>query len=279
LPQEPPAREAVGRGDRVLRAGNGRCRRSRSRLAPRAPAQSPRRRADACPRPARRNSDTSTSRRGRGRCTRGCGRDAAEAPGPARAPGALEPPAAPARRRSSRRAPAARALPLRREWEPALPAGSGRAAAGSAPLRELVRPRLVLRADEADEAVHVGAAQLVVRACEPRQLAQVRVAAPPVPLREDGKVVVVRGDDLFAEPLERERARGGDEALEALAEGLEEPLIPWLETFWKRALEPLVERPLRRSAAQENERVVRDADQRRSEHGHERLVVIAVVQE
>ena len=134
-------------------------------------------------------------------------------------------------------------------------------------------------ADEADEAFDVGSSQLLVRACEPRQLAQVRVAAPPVPLREDGKVVVVRGDDLLAEPLQRERARGGDKALEALAKCLDEALVAWIEPFWQCPLEPLVERPLRRGAAQEDERIVRDADQRRSEHGHERLVVIAVVQE
>src|SRR5207237_7684489 len=96
---------------------------------------------------------------------------------------------------------------------------------------ELFRPGLVVLADEADEAFDVGASQLFVRACEPCQLAQVRIAAPPVPLREDGKVVVVRGDDLLAEPLQRERARGGDKALEALAECLDEPLVASIEAF------------------------------------------------
>ena len=64
----------------------------------------------------------------------------------------------------------------------------------------------LLLLDEADEALDVGAAQLLVRAREPRELAQVRVAAPAVPLREHGEVVVVVGDDPLAEPLERERA-------------------------------------------------------------------------
>ena len=61
--------------------------------------------------------------------------------------------------------------------------------------------------DEADEPLDVRAAQLLVGAGEARELAEVRVAAPAVPLREHGQVVVVVGDDPLAEPLEREAAR------------------------------------------------------------------------
>src|SRR5207302_691971 len=76
---------------------------------------------------------------------------------------------------------------------------------------ELARAELLLLADEADEALDVRPAQLLVRAGEPHQLAQVRVAALPVPAGEDGEVVVVLGDDLLAEALEREaRGRGGE---------------------------------------------------------------------
>ena len=70
---------------------------------------------------------------------------------------------------------------------------------------QLARADRLLVADEADEALDVAAAQLLVRAREPRELAQVRVAAAAVPARQHGEVVVVRGDDLLAEPLERNR--------------------------------------------------------------------------
>ena len=71
----------------------------------------------------------------------------------------------------------------------------------------LARAGGVLVADEADEALDVGPAQLLVGAGEARELAQVRVAAAAVPLREDGEVVVVVGDDPLAELLEREPRR------------------------------------------------------------------------
>ncbi len=75
----------------------------------------------------------------------------------------------------------------------------------------------LLLGDEADEALDVGPAQLLVRAGETGELAQVRVAPPAVPLREDGEVVVVLGDDLLAQPFEREPRHGLDEPLVALA--------------------------------------------------------------
>ena len=69
---------------------------------------------------------------------------------------------------------------------------------------ELPRADGLLVEHEADEALDVGAAQFLVRAGEPRELAQVRVAPPPVPLRQHRKVVVVLRDDALAEPFERE---------------------------------------------------------------------------
>ena len=76
----------------------------------------------------------------------------------------------------------------------------------------------LLLTDEADEPFDVGAAQLLVGAREARQLAQVRVAAPAVPLGEDGEVVVVVGDDPLTEPLEREPRRCVGEPVVALPE-------------------------------------------------------------
>ena len=74
----------------------------------------------------------------------------------------------------------------------------------------------LLVGDEAEEALEVAAAQLLVRAREPHQLAQVRVAALAVRPCEHGEVVVVLGDDLLAEPLEGDTHRRGGEPLVAL---------------------------------------------------------------
>jgi hypothetical protein len=144
---------------------------------------------------------------------------------------------------------------------------------------ELRRADRVLLGDEAHEALHVRAAQLLVRAREPRQLPQVGVAPPPVPLRQHGEVVVVLGDDSLAEPLERERRRLRREPTVALAEGLEEPQVPLREPLGQLFLEPAVERALRGVSAQQHERVVGDANERRREHRDQRLVVVAVVEE
>ena len=71
---------------------------------------------------------------------------------------------------------------------------------------ELRRADGLLVADEPDEALDVGAAQLLVGAREAHQLAQVRVPPLAVPAGEHGEVVVVRRDDLFAQALETECA-------------------------------------------------------------------------
>ena len=102
---------------------------------------------------------------------------------------------------------------------------------------ELARADGLLLGDEADEALDVGPAQLLVRAREPRELAHVRVAPPAVPLREHGEVVVVLGDDLLAQPLEREPRHRLDEPVVALAERAHQPLVALGETRRQRVLE------------------------------------------
>jgi len=89
----------------------------------------------------------------------------------------------------------------------------------------------------------------------------------------------VGADDLFAEPLEGQRRRLRGQPVEALLEGLEEARILGRKPFGRALLEAHEERPLRRGAAEQDERVVGGADERRGEHGHESLVVVAVVQQ
>ena len=93
----------------------------------------------------------------------------------------------------------------------------------------LGRADRLLLLDEADEALDVGPAQLLVRAREPRQLAQVRVAPAAVPLREHGEVVVVVGDDPLAEALEREPRRRVGEPVVTLPEGTQKPRVVGVE--------------------------------------------------
>ena len=131
---------------------------------------------------------------------------------------------------------------------------------------ELARADRLLLGDEADEALDVGPAQLLVRAREPRELAHVRVAPAAVPLREHGEVVVVLGDDLLAQPLEGEPRHRLDQPVVALAEGAHQALVALGEPRRQGVLEAGEERPPRRDPAQERERVVRDADERRREH-------------
>src|SRR4029078_13419232 len=103
--------------------------------------------------------------------------------------------------------------------------------------------------DEADEALDIGAAQLLVKPGKPRQLAQVRVSAPPVPLREPGEVVVVLDHDLLADPLEPNRARDRAQPVVALPERLQEPRVALGRAFGNPLLEPREERPRRCRAA------------------------------
>ena len=113
---------------------------------------------------------------------------------------------------------------------------------------ELAHAGGVLLEHEADEALDVGAAQLLVRAREPCELAQVRVAAAAVPLREHGEVVVVLDDDLLAEALEPDSRGHRGQPLVALAEGLQQPRVALGETFRQALLESREERPPARPA-------------------------------
>jgi hypothetical protein len=144
---------------------------------------------------------------------------------------------------------------------------------------QLPRAHRLLLAHEADEALDVATAQLLVRAREPRKLAHVGVAPAPVPLGEDREVVVVVADDALAELLQGEAVRGTCESLVTLQEGAAQAPVLVRQVGRKAALEREEQRPPRRGPADERERVVGDADERRREHGHERLVVVAVVQE
>ena len=87
------------------------------------------------------------------------------------------------------------------------------------------------------------------------------------------------GEDLLTQALERERRARGDEAVEPLPERLEQALFLRRQSLRQRALEPGEQRPLPRGAAQQHEGVVRHADERRREHGDERLVVVPIVQQ
>ena len=127
---------------------------------------------------------------------------------------------------------------------------------------ELARTNRLLVAHEADEAFDVGAAQLLVRAREPRELAEVRIAAAAVPLREHGEVVVVLRNHPFAEALEREARRGGRQPVVALPEGAQQLDVALRQRCGQLALERDEERPFRRGAPQQDERVVRDAHER-----------------
>ena len=137
----------------------------------------------------------------------------------------------------------------------------------------------LLVANEADEALDVRSAQLLVGAREPRELAQICVTPPAVPLREHGQVVVVLGHDALTQALEREPRRRRGQPVVALAEGAQQLRVALGERLGQLAFERDEERTLRRRAAQQHEGVVRDADERRREHAHERLVVVAVAQQ
>ena len=121
---------------------------------------------------------------------------------------------------------------------------------------------LVLLADEADEALNICAPQVLVGTRQPRELAQVRVAPAPVPLGEHGEVVIVRRDDLLAEPLERKRRHRGREPVVALLERLEQALVARRELLWQGAFHAGEERPSANPAPQQHEGVVGDADER-----------------
>ena len=114
---------------------------------------------------------------------------------------------------------------------------------------ELARADRLLLGDEAHEAFDIRPAQLLVGACEPCELADVRVAAAAVPLREHGEVVVVLAHDALAQPLERESRQGVGEPVEPLAERAQEPRVPGGQLGGKRVLDAGEERPAAKQSA------------------------------
>ncbi len=144
---------------------------------------------------------------------------------------------------------------------------------------ELSRSERVLLADEADEAGDVRTTDRLVVASQAPELADVREPTCPVPAREHGEVVVVLAHDPLAQGFEPEAGRGAHEALVALEERAEEALVARGEPLRKRPLEPREQGAANRVATKKHERVVRHAHERRGEHGRERDVVVAVVEE
>src|SRR6185437_1146565 len=102
---------------------------------------------------------------------------------------------------------------------------------------ELARAERLLVGDEADEALDVWAAQLLVRAREPRELPHVRVAATAVPLCEHREVVVVLADDALAKPFERQPRHRVAQTVEALTEGAQQPCVALVERRRQRVLD------------------------------------------
>jgi hypothetical protein len=144
---------------------------------------------------------------------------------------------------------------------------------------ELLRPQRVLLPHETHEPLDVGAPDSLVVAGEPSELAHVGEAACAVPARQDGEVVVVLGDDSLAQLLEPDAVRRAHETLVALEKRTQQALVALGKMLREPALERREERTAWRVAARENERVVRDADERRGEHRRQGDVVVAVVEE
>ena len=87
------------------------------------------------------------------------------------------------------------------------------------------------------------------------------------------------GDDLLEETLQRQARQRSYEPLVALEEGADQLRVAVVELGWQALLDSREQRPLGRCAPDQHERVVRDADERRGEHGDERLIVVAVLQQ
>ena len=114
---------------------------------------------------------------------------------------------------------------------------------------------------------------------QPRELAEVRVAALPVAARQHREVVVVLDEDALAEELQREPGRALDEPLVALQERTHEAAVVFGQIGRQRALDALEDRALLGICADKDERVVRDSDEGRRENREQRLVVVAVLEQ
>ena len=144
----------------------------------------------------------------------------------------------------------------------------------------LPRGQRGLLVTEPDEALEVRAAHGLELGREPRELAEVGVAAVAVGHREAGQVVVVLGDDQLAQPLERDLPGPLDQAGESLGERKRQAPVGRRQARRRLvALERREDRPLHGRPPDAEEPVVGHADQRGGEHRQERHVVISVAKE
>ncbi len=137
----------------------------------------------------------------------------------------------------------------------------------------------LLTGDEPHEALEVGSAQLLVRPCQPPELAEVRVPPLAVWPSEHREVVVVLAEDALAELLEGHVRRQLEQAVVSLPEGEEQPPVALRQVAGEPALDTAEDRLPLRVRADEDQGVVRHSDERRGQHRQQRLVVVPVDQE
>jgi hypothetical protein len=144
---------------------------------------------------------------------------------------------------------------------------------------ELLRPERILVAHKPHEAFDVRPADRLVLARHPAELAEVGEAARPVPACEHREVVVVLADDSVTQRLETVPRGRAHQTLVALDEGTEQAVVTRVELPGEPSFERGEQRPAYRVTPEQNERVVRDAHERRRQDRGQRDVVVPVVQE
>ena len=136
------------------------------------------------------------------------------------------------------------------------------APSSSATASSSFRAERVLLSDEADESRKICAANRLVLTCETAELAEVGEPTRPVPAGEHREVVVVLGQNLLAESLEAHSGGGCDEAIVPLEKCPEQVSVLDREPFGQALLDCGEERSPRCIAPKQDERVVRDPDER-----------------
>ena len=144
----------------------------------------------------------------------------------------------------------------------------------------LARRQVGLLLEEAHESLQVGAAQLLVLACQPNQLAHVGQAAIAVLPRQQRQIEVMLGDDRLAQPLQAQPGQSLHQPVVAQLEGLTEAVVVLGQRLRPaRRLEGADRRRPAGRQPDQGETVVGDADKRRSQHRQQRPVVGAVDQQ
>ena len=138
---------------------------------------------------------------------------------------------------------------------------------------------VLLPLDEAHEPLEVGAAELLVGAGEAGELAEVGVAALAVVDARARRGRSRARSAPLAEELERRMGRELEQPVVPLPEGQDQAAVVVRQVARDAALDAAEDRLALRLGPDQHERVVRDADERRREHGEQRLVVVAVVEE